>query len=168
MYKKFFIVLLLAAAILIGCMACKEDASPAVTLGNPTTTVPTETTLAHNSGVVDMPTGFAPPVEDDDEPATTAPTESTPVPTEPQVTEPQVTEPTVKPTTPVEDPTQPTQSVEEMTFETFMAMDPYAQTEFIKSFDAVGFHTWFQEALAEYKKEHPDFEYNGGAIELPQ
>lgn len=169
MYKKFFVVLLLCAAVLIGCMACKEDAAPT---SQPTQSQP-ETTLGHSSGVVDMPTDFLPPTEDDTTGTTTAPTAVT------EGTEPtEVTEPTVAPTRPADDPTQPPQPTiqptlpdkpaDQVTFEEFMAMDPYTQTDFIQTFEAADFHAWFQAALAAYKQTHPDFEYNGGAIELPQ
>ena len=171
MYKKFFCILALCAAVLIGCMACGEDPQ---NTSEPTHTTPVETTLDVNSGVVDMPTEFMPPVEDTTDPSE-APTE--PASTEPTVsdpTDPDPTQPTVAPTEPTEAPTQPTvtptlpnKPAEQVTFEEFMAMDPYAQTDFIQTFEAADFHAWFQNALAEYKKTHPDFEYNGGAIELP-
>ena len=163
MYKKFIAILLLCAAVLIGCMACKKDL-PAMFTSEPTSG---ETTLGHSSGVVDMPTGFTPPADDATE-APTAATEATQATGATESTDAtEATEPSTAPTEPSVEPTLPNKPADQVTFEEFMAMDPYAQTDFIKTFEAADFHAWFQAALAEYKKTHPDFEYNGGAIELP-
>lgn len=52
-------------------------------------------------------------------------------------------------------------------YEKYLAMSASQQEKFIKSFDSVvDFVNWYNDALDEYQKLHPDIEIDGGEIDL--
>lgn len=55
----------------------------------------------------------------------------------------------------------------EMDYESFHAMDPSDQQKYMESFDDLdAFFDWYNDIKAQYEKDHPSIEIDGGEIDL--
>ena len=128
-----------------------EDTTPATEHGNTIPTGPADPDAGRQDPDVDVPK--------DVPPAQTEPTVTEPVVTEPDETEPQQTQP---------NETEPVQVPEgEIDYETFVALDPAVQREYMESFESMdAFFEWYNAAKEAYEKAHPPIDVGDGVIDL--
>lgn len=103
------------------------------------------------------------------DPVVDAPEDTRPVQTEPAVTEPEQTEPTVtEPAQTEPQQSEPAQIPEgEIDYETFTAMDPALQRQYMESFESMdAFFEWYNAAKEAYEQEHPAIDVGDGVIDV--
>lgn len=98
-----------------------------------------------------------------------APEDTRPVQTEPTVTEPKETKPVV--TEPAQTGPQQTEPVQipegEIDYETFTAMEPALQRQYMESFESMdAFFEWYNAAKEAYEQEHPVLDVGDGVIDV--
>ena len=140
-----------------------EETKPAETQVPDVTESPT---VVPGSTIPDGPastdTGLQDPIVD-------APEGTRPVQTEPEVTEPEETKPIV--TEPVQTEPQQTEPAQipegEINYETFTAMDPALQRQYMESFESMdAFFEWYNAAKEAYEQAHPSFDVGDGVIDV--
>ena len=186
MNKKWIVlvlILVVAAALLLkGCAFDEKTQDPEVAATPEVTAseeaAPTETPdLANTSGE------GVQNADDDVDPTTGATVQATAKPTA-VATEKPTAAPTVKPTAtpkatatpaatkaatakPTEAPKVELPEFGTTEYEKYLAMSATQQEKFIKSFDSVvDFVNWYNDALAEFERLHPDIEINDGEIDI--
>ena len=130
--------------------------------GNTIPTGPADPDAGYQDPGADVPEDTRPAQT---EPAVTEPTATEPTATEPAATEPQQTQPT-QPNQPTE--TEPVQIPEgEIDYETFVALDPAVQREYMQSFESMdAFFEWYNAAKEAYEQAHPSIDVGDGVIDL--
>lgn len=103
------------------------------------------------------------------DPDVDAPEDTRPVQTEPEVTETEETKPVV--TEPSQTESQQTEPVQipdgEIDYETFTAMEPALQRQYMESFESMdAFFEWYNAAKEAYEQEHPVLDVGDGVIDL--
>lgn len=140
--------------------APEETEEPTASATDHGNTIPT--------GPADPDAGYQDPgadVPEDTHPAQTEPAVTEPTATEPAATEPQQTQPT-QPNQPTE--TEPVQIPDgEIDYETFVALDPAVQREYMESFESMdAFFEWYNAAKEAYEQAHPSIDVGDGVIDL--
>lgn len=113
-------------------------------------------------GPTDPDTGLQDPDVD-------APEDTRPVQTEPEVTEPEETKPVVtEPAQTEPQQTEPAQIPEgEIDYESFTAMDPALQRQYMESFESMdAFFAWYNAAKEAYEQAHPSIDVGDGVIDV--
>lgn len=193
MNKKWIVlvlILVVAAALLLkGCAFDEKTQTPEVTATPEATAAPETAGEAEPTeipvipGTVYNPEGGVENLDDDVDPTTGATVQATAKPTA-VATEKPTAAPTVKPTAtpkatatpaatkaatakPTEAPKVELPEFGTTEYEKYLAMSATQQEKFIKSFDSVvDFVNWYNDALAEFERLHPDIEINDGEIDI--